>query len=96
MIGSPFAFVSTCSTTLLWLALGAWIGWTEYWQITYTTVLTITTQLTAQLIQNTQNRQEQAMQLKLDELIRAVDSADNRLRGIERIPGGEDRDEMGL
>lgn len=82
-IGSAYAFVAMCGLTLLWLALGPLVGWSAVWQITLTTALTVATQLTAMLIQNDQNRNEAAIQAKLDELIRALEGADDRLRGIE-------------
>lgn len=51
--------------------------------MTYTTTLTIATQFTAMLLQTTATRHERALHLKIDALIRAIEPADNRLRGIE-------------
>lgn len=93
-IGSAYAFSITCGLTLLWLVIGPFVGWSQYWQVTLTTAFTIATQLTAMLIQTTQNRQETAIQLKLDEIIRAIGPADNRLRGIEKVCDGGDPDEL--
>ena len=90
VIGSAYAFVGLLAVTVLWLALGAWLHWTDTWQLTFTTALTVATQLTAMLIQSSQNRQERAMQLKLDELIRVIEPADNRLRGIEEVCDNKD------
>lgn len=82
-MGSATAFVTVCGLTLLWLAIGPMVSWADAWQLTLTTTLTVATQLTAMLIQNSTTRNERAMQAKLDELIRSIDAADNRLRGIE-------------
>lgn len=84
-IGSLYAFAGLLGLTLLWLGLGPLVGWSEVWQLTMTTALTIATQLTAMLIQNSTTRNEAAMQAKLDELIRAIATADNRLRGMEDV-----------
>jgi low affinity Fe/Cu permease len=85
IMGSATAFMVLCVGTLIWLLIGPLAHWSELWQITMTTTLTILTQASAMLIQATTNRQEKAMQTKLDELIRAISTADNRLRGIEEV-----------
>jgi low affinity Fe/Cu permease len=78
------ALLGLVTLTLASLALGPLIGWLLA-QVILTTVLTVVTQLTAMLLQGSQLRQERAVQAKLDEVIRAIPQADNRLRGIEEV-----------
>lgn len=78
-IGSLVAFV-------LWLLVGPLVGWNEAFHLWPTSLLTWFTWELVVLIQHTQNRQEAALHCKIDELIRAIDKADNRLIGLEKQP----------
>jgi len=86
VFGSVWAFVTTVLLIGLWTFGGFFIGFTDTYQLIINTISTLTTSIFVVLIQHTQNRQEDALQKKLDELIRAIDKADNRLIAIEKQP----------
>lgn len=88
-VGSAAAFYLAVLTILVWAATGPLFGYSDTWQLVINTGTTVVTFLVVFLIQCTQNRDQQALQLKLDELIRAVDTARNEFRGIEKLPGAE-------
>jgi low affinity Fe/Cu permease len=67
----------------IWAITGPFFHWSDTWQLVINTGTTIVTFLMVFLIQNTQNRDAKAMQLKLDELIRAVSKARNDLVDVE-------------
>src|SRR5947207_11114020 len=73
--GSSPAFAAAAGVIVVWAALGPVFGFSETWQLVINTGTTIVTFLMVFLIQNTQNRDQQALHLKLDELLRAVDGA---------------------
>jgi low affinity Fe/Cu permease len=75
MAGSPWAFMVATAAVLVWLSSGPVFGFSQTWQLIINTGTTIVTFLMVFLIQNTQNRDEQALHLKLDELLRAVEGA---------------------
>lgn len=83
--GQPIAFVLAVATVLVWLVSGPLFGWSDTWQLVINTGTTIVTFLMVFLIQNAQNRDASAMQVKLDELIRAVEAARNDFIGIEHL-----------
>jgi low affinity Fe/Cu permease len=88
-LGHPTVFVTACLSIVLWGATGPFFGWSDTWQLVVNTGTTIVTFLMVFVIQNTQNRDTQALQLKLDELIRVNQAARNSLMGLEERPESE-------
>ena len=89
MAGSSTAFLLGVLAVLIWLATGPAFHFSDTWQLVINTGTTIITFLMVFLIQNTQNRDTKAMHLKLDELIRSVGSARNRLINLENLSDEE-------
>lgn len=83
MMGHPGAFIIAGLTIVVWAVIGPLAGYSDTWQLIINTSTTIVTFLMVFLIQTTQNRDSNAMQLKLDELLRALDTADTRLCDLE-------------
>jgi low affinity Fe/Cu permease len=84
-VGSPYAFLLGVLIIVVWGISGPAFGYSDTWQLVINTGTTIVTFLMVFLIQNTQNRDAKAMHLKLDELIRAMSSARNRLVHLEDL-----------
>jgi low affinity Fe/Cu permease len=84
-VGSPIAFLIGVATVLVWAVTGPVFHYSDTWQLVINTGTTIITFLMVFLIQNTQNRDAKAMHLKLDELIRSVGAARNRLIHLEDL-----------
>jgi len=86
--GRPMAFALAAATIVIWLVCGPFFRYSDTWQLVINTATTIVTFLMVFLIQNSQNRDNAAIQVKLDELIRAS-AAQNVYIGIEHLTDEE-------
>ena len=84
-VGRSSTFVLAIAVVLVWAVSGPIFGWSDTWQLVINTGTTIVTFLMVFVIQNTQSRDTQAMQLKLDELIRVNETARNSLINLEEM-----------
>jgi Predicted small integral membrane protein len=88
-VGSAWAFIVAITVIVVWGATGPMFHYSDTWQLIINTGTTIVTFLMVFLIQNTQNRDGKAIQLKLDELIRALQGARNKLVDLESLSDEE-------
>jgi len=85
LAGRPSMFVAAVLAVAAWALSGPLFGFSDTWQLVINTGTTIVTFLMVFLIQNTQNRDSLAIQVKLDELVRALETANNKFVGIEDL-----------
>ena len=81
--GHPAAFLAAVAVVLAWVLTGPFFNYSDTWQLVINTGTTIVTFLMVFLIQNTQNRDARAIHLKLDELIRGLKGARNKMVDLE-------------
>jgi low affinity Fe/Cu permease len=89
VLGSAWVFVCAILTIVVWAMTGPTFHYSDTWQLIINTGTTIVTFLMVFLIQNTQNRDAKAVHLKLDELIRALGPARNKLVDLEKLSDDE-------
>ena len=88
-LGRPPAFAIACAIVLAWALTGPIFRYSDTWQLIINTGTTIVTFLMVFLIQSTQNRDARALHLKLDELIRSINAARNKLIDLENCTDEE-------
>ena len=89
IVGSPWAFLTAILLTLFWIAWGFFAAFSETWLLVPSAVASVVTFLIVFSLQYTQNRDTRALQLKLDEILRASESARSRLVKLERLSDEE-------
>lgn len=89
VLGSPGAFIAATVVVIVWAVCGPYFGYSDAWQLVINTSTTIGTFLMLFVLQNSQNRDSKAINIKLDELLRAIEGARNRLADLEDVSDDE-------
>ena len=87
--GKPSSFIAAIAVVMIWVIVGPLFHYSDTWQLVINTGTTIITFLMVFLVQATQNRDTAAIQLKLDELIRATGTARDTMMSIENLSDAE-------
>lgn len=85
MAGNPITFAAALAFVLIWFIIGIFMGFDTVWILVLNTIATINAALMVFIIQNTQNRENKALHLKIDELIRVTKEATDELIAIEEL-----------
>ena len=91
--GGSLAFALACGIVLVWLISGPLFGFSDTWQLVINTGTTVVTFLMVFLIQRSQNKEAKAVQLKLNEIVAALEGASNRMISVEDL-GEKELDAM--
>jgi low affinity Fe/Cu permease len=94
-LGTPWAFLSATIVIIVWAIAGPFFHFSNGWQLVVNTMSSIVTLGMVFIIQNTQNRDSRAIQLKLDELIRASSQTPNTMINLESLTDEQLRDIQG-
>src|SRR3954462_8380040 len=89
LVGTKWAFLAALGVIALWLVSGPYFHYSDTWQLIINTGTTVVTFLVVFLIQNTQNRDARAIHLKLDEIIKSIDQAQNEMIAIAHLSDEE-------
>ena len=88
-MGTSWAFILAALIIVVWATTGPLFGYSDTWQLVINTGTTIVTFLMVFLVQHTQNRDARALHLKLDEILRSIDTARNKLIDLEHCTDEE-------
>jgi low affinity Fe/Cu permease len=88
-VGTKWAFLAAILVVVAWVVCGPYFHYSDTWQLVINTGTTVITFLVVFLIQNTQNRDARAIHLKLDEIIKSIDQAQNEMIDIEHLSDEE-------